>query len=91
MSLIDDARAMLESGPVCDSCLGRPVADRSFGLTDAERGRALRTTVALTDVGQPEAPVGDGAAETRIADRSRRHHRAGVVDEAHCRSSGLPR
>ncbi|PSQ41234.1 tRNA pseudouridine(54/55) synthase Pus10 [Halobacteriales archaeon SW_5_68_122] len=49
MSLIDDARAMSASGPVCDSCLGRPVADRSFGLTNAERGRALRTAVALTD------------------------------------------
>jgi tRNA pseudouridine synthase 10 len=49
MSLIDDARTMVASGPVCDSCLGRPVADRSFGLTNAERGRALRTTVALTD------------------------------------------
>jgi len=49
MSLIDDARAMAASGPVCDSCLGRPVADRSFGLTNAERGRALRTAVALTD------------------------------------------
>jgi tRNA pseudouridine synthase 10 len=49
MSLIDDARAFLESGALCDSCLGRPVADRSFGLTNAERGRALRTTVALAD------------------------------------------
>jgi tRNA pseudouridine synthase 10 len=49
MSLIDDARALLESGPLCDSCLGRPVADRSFGLTNAERGRALRTVVALAD------------------------------------------
>ncbi len=49
MSLLDDARAILASGPVCDACLGRPVADRSFGLTNAERGRALRTTVALDD------------------------------------------
>ena len=49
MDLIDDARALLASGPLCDSCLGRPVADRSFGLTNRERGRALRTAVALAD------------------------------------------
>jgi tRNA pseudouridine synthase 10 len=47
MNLIEDARALLASGPLCDSCLGRPVADRSFGLTNRERGRALRTAVAL--------------------------------------------
>ncbi|MGM0717174.1 MAG: tRNA pseudouridine(54/55) synthase Pus10 [Halobacteriota archaeon] len=49
MSLIDDTRALSASGPICDACLGRPVADRSFGLTNAERGRALRTTLALAD------------------------------------------
>ncbi|MFD1563720.1 tRNA pseudouridine(54/55) synthase Pus10 [Haloarchaeobius amylolyticus] len=47
--ITDDARALLATGPICDSCLGRPFADRSFGLTNAERGRALRTTVALAD------------------------------------------
>ncbi|RQH00320.1 tRNA pseudouridine(54/55) synthase Pus10 [Natrarchaeobius oligotrophus] len=47
--ITEDARALLATGPVCDSCLGRPFADRSFGLTNAERGRALRTTVALAD------------------------------------------
>ncbi|MFQ3318081.1 MAG: tRNA pseudouridine synthase 10 [Natronomonas sp.] len=56
MTVIDDARALLSSGPLCDSCLGRPVADRSFGLTNAERGRALRTTVALEDDEPYEQP-----------------------------------
>ena len=59
MSPIDDARGLLATGPLCDSCLGRPVADRSFGLTDAERGRALRTTVALADDEPYEEPDGD--------------------------------
>lgn len=49
MSLTDTVRDLLATGPVCNSCLGRPFADRSFGLTNAERGRALRTTVALAD------------------------------------------
>ena len=49
MTPTEDARELLETGPVCDSCLGRPFAERSFGLTNAERGRALRTTIALED------------------------------------------
>jgi tRNA pseudouridine synthase 10 len=47
--LLDVARSLLASGPLCDACLGRPVADRSFGLRNVERGRALRTAVALAD------------------------------------------
>ncbi len=49
MTITEDARELLATGPLCDACLGRPVADRSFGLTNEERGRALRTTVALAD------------------------------------------
>ena len=47
--LLEATRALLGAGPLCDACLGRPFADRSFGLTNVERGRALRTTVALAD------------------------------------------
>ncbi len=47
MTVTEEARALVESGPVCDSCLGRPFADRSFGLKNGERGRALRITLAL--------------------------------------------
>ena len=54
--LLDDARAVLAQSPVCDSCLGRPFADRSHGLTVAERGRALRVGVALADDEPFEAP-----------------------------------
>ncbi|MDR9382276.1 MAG: tRNA pseudouridine(54/55) synthase Pus10, partial [Natronomonas sp.] len=59
MSLIDDTRALLATGPLCNACLGRPVADRSFGLTNVDRGRALRTTVALADdepYAEPDEP-----------------------------------
>jgi tRNA pseudouridine synthase 10 len=34
-------------GPICDHCLGRLVAKRSFGLSNDERGRAIRTYAAL--------------------------------------------
>ncbi|PSQ19922.1 tRNA pseudouridine(54/55) synthase Pus10 [Halobacteriales archaeon QS_8_69_26] len=47
--MIDDARALLATGPLCDPCLGRPFADRSFGLTNAERGKAFRVTAAMDD------------------------------------------
>ena len=49
MTIIEDARRVLAEDPICDACVGRCFAERSFGLTNAERGRALRTAVALAD------------------------------------------
>ncbi|MFB6206976.1 MAG: tRNA pseudouridine(54/55) synthase Pus10 [Haloglomus sp.] len=56
MDVLAVARRAIASGPVCDACLGRLVADRSFGLRNEERGRALRTTIALADDEPYEAP-----------------------------------
>ena len=56
MSGLAEARAVIDAGGVCDSCLGRVFADRSFGLTNAERGRSLRIAVALAD-DEPFEPV----------------------------------
>ena len=47
MTILDDARAAVDAGPLCDNCLGRLFADRSFGLSNAQRGHALRVTLAL--------------------------------------------
>lgn len=52
MSLLADAAAVIDEGPVCDACLGRCFADRSFGLTNEARGRGLRVAVAL-DADEP--------------------------------------
>ena len=49
MDVLEVAARATETGPVCDACLGRLVADRSFGLSNAERGSALRTALALRD------------------------------------------
>ncbi|MFC7059272.1 tRNA pseudouridine(54/55) synthase Pus10 [Halovenus salina] len=49
MTVLSNARQALASGPVCNHCLGRLVADRSFGLGNDERGRGLRVTLALED------------------------------------------
>ena len=56
MTILDDARAALATGSVCDACLGRAFADRSYGLTNPQRGRALRTTIALDDDEPYESP-----------------------------------
>jgi len=49
MNLLAEARAVIDAGPVCDSCLGRVFADRSFGLSNVERGESLRIAIALND------------------------------------------
>ena len=49
MTILDDVRALLAEGPLCDACLGRVFAERSHGLTNAERGRSLRVTLALVE------------------------------------------
>ena len=49
MDVLEVAARATGTGPVCDACLGRLVADRSFGLSNAERGSALRTALALRD------------------------------------------
>jgi len=54
--ILDTARDLLGSGPLCDPCLGRPFADRSFGLTNEARGNALRTALALEDDEPYESP-----------------------------------
>ncbi|MEF8783212.1 MAG: tRNA pseudouridine(54/55) synthase Pus10 [Haloarculaceae archaeon] len=49
MGVLDIARGALATGPLCDACLGRLLADRSFGLSNDERGHALRVALALED------------------------------------------
>ena len=49
MDALAEARAVVDADPVCDSCLGRVFADRSFGLSNADRGSGLRTAVAIAD------------------------------------------
>ena len=59
MTVLDVAREALATGPLCDACLGRLVAGRSFGLTNGERGRGLRIAVALEGDTPFEEPAGE--------------------------------
>jgi tRNA pseudouridine synthase 10 len=47
MELGEQAGKILAYGEICDHCLGRFFGKRSFGLTNAERGHALRVALAL--------------------------------------------
>ncbi|MEF8776885.1 MAG: tRNA pseudouridine(54/55) synthase Pus10 [Haloarculaceae archaeon] len=49
MDVLAVAREARETGPLCEVCLGRLVADRSFGLTNGDRGHSLRVAVALAE------------------------------------------
>ncbi|GAB6879286.1 tRNA pseudouridine(54/55) synthase Pus10 [Halorubrum gandharaense] len=56
MNVLEVADAATATGPVCDACLGRLVADRSFGLGNDERGKGLRVALALREDDDYEAP-----------------------------------
>jgi tRNA pseudouridine synthase 10 len=43
----ETAKRIISLGPICDSCLGRQFAMLSTGLTNAERGRSLKTVMAM--------------------------------------------
>jgi tRNA pseudouridine synthase 10 len=58
MTILADARRVIDAGPVCDPCLGRAFAERSHGLANRERGRALRIAVAL-DADEAYEPAGE--------------------------------
>ena len=45
--LVDRAAEILRAGPICDECLGRAFGRSGRGLSNAERGAALRLTLRL--------------------------------------------
>ncbi|HDI42394.1 MAG TPA: tRNA pseudouridine(54/55) synthase Pus10 [Candidatus Bathyarchaeota archaeon] len=47
MNLLEKALEMLREYPLCDNCLGRQFALLGYGLTNAERGRAIKTALTL--------------------------------------------
>jgi tRNA pseudouridine synthase 10 len=48
MDLTELTGAILAYGEICDHCLGRMIGKRSFGLTNDQRGRALRISYFLS-------------------------------------------
>ncbi|MCJ7443323.1 MAG: tRNA pseudouridine(54/55) synthase Pus10 [Methanotrichaceae archaeon] len=48
-NVLDIAIGILELGSICDSCLGRQFAMLSTGMTNTERGRAIKIALALEE------------------------------------------
>ncbi|HIH36671.1 MAG TPA: tRNA pseudouridine(54/55) synthase Pus10, partial [Methanocellales archaeon] len=65
MNLLDIATRILEEGPICDHCLGRQFAKLSTGLTNKERGSALKTALAM--LGHQKFKEGDPSLLKRLA------------------------
>ncbi|MHC1585173.1 MAG: tRNA pseudouridine(54/55) synthase Pus10 [Candidatus Syntropharchaeia archaeon] len=45
--MLEIAKKILKEGPICDSCLGRQFAKLSTGLTNEERGKAIRIVLSM--------------------------------------------
>lgn len=54
MSIIDVAIKILDQGPICDNCLGRQFAKMATGLTNKERGTAIKTVLMMFADQKPE-------------------------------------
>jgi tRNA pseudouridine synthase 10 len=61
MTVMQDVDAILATGDVCDACLGRFFGKRSRGLSNQERGRALRVARAI-ERHEPYVPFGGDCA-----------------------------
>ncbi|NOX45193.1 MAG: tRNA pseudouridine(54/55) synthase Pus10 [Caldiserica bacterium] len=75
MEFLVSAFELLAAGPICDTCLGRRFAKLGKGLTNPERGRAIRVIWAMYGGGEPIEPgrcwVCDGAL-SRAEEHARR-------------------
>ena len=47
MDVLEISKKILHEGPVCDNCLGRQFAKLSTGLSNRERGQALKLALVL--------------------------------------------
>jgi tRNA pseudouridine synthase 10 len=47
MSILETAKKIIEEGPICDHCMGRQFAKLSTGLTNVERGKAIKLALAM--------------------------------------------
>ncbi len=62
--ILDTARLIISLGPICDNCLGRQFALLSTGLTNEERGRSIKTVLAMQADAAKDALQLEGLAST---------------------------
>lgn len=56
MSILEQAAALLQDHTLCDECLGRQFSQLGHGLSNADRGRALRVVLCLQNDATIEYP-----------------------------------
>lgn len=47
MTILETATKIINEGPICDHCMGRQFAKLSTGLTNVERGQAIKLSLAM--------------------------------------------
>ncbi|MDD5472770.1 MAG: tRNA pseudouridine(54/55) synthase Pus10 [Candidatus Methanoperedens sp.] len=64
MTILDTARKILHEGSICDHCLGRQFAKLSTGLSNDQRGKALRLVLAMEAGAQKDETLKDLLAKS---------------------------
>ena len=67
--IIEIAEKIVAEGPICDHCLGRQFAKLSTGLSNDERGRAVKLSLAM-DADRKFEDAGDDTLLTELAPSS---------------------
>ncbi|MDY0386729.1 MAG: tRNA pseudouridine(54/55) synthase Pus10 [Methanolobus sp.] len=49
MTILETATKIINEGPICDHCMGRQFAKLSTGLTNVERGQAIKLSLAMEE------------------------------------------
>ena len=83
--ILATARKILTLGPICDNCLGRQFAMLSTGLTNAERGRSIKTVLAM----QAASADDEALLEDACPQLSQRAAQAGPQGRRGCPVLGL--
>ncbi|HJH31973.1 MAG TPA: tRNA pseudouridine(54/55) synthase Pus10 [Methanosarcinaceae archaeon] len=66
MNVLETAKRIIHEGPICDHCMGRQFAKLSTGLTNDERGRAIKLALAM----EGDRALKDGADDTILTELS---------------------
>lgn len=64
MTILDTARKIIHEGPVCDHCLGRQFAKLSTGLSNDQRGAAIKLVLAMQSGAEKDTGLSEELAKS---------------------------
>ncbi|HMK45573.1 MAG TPA: tRNA pseudouridine(54/55) synthase Pus10, partial [Methanocella sp.] len=64
MTIIETAKLILNEGPICDACMGRQFGKLSTGLTNPQRGNAIKLTLSMLAAEADDNELQKGLAPT---------------------------